>query len=480
MTNINRVMLADSYKYSQPLQYPTNMSSMFDYMEARSSKVYPKLVWIGLQAKLKTYFSKPITEEEVNEAYLYTSAHGIPFEYDGWMYIVNELKGKLPIRIKAVPEGSVVPTGHVLMTVEATDPKVPWVVGWIETILMKLWYPCTVATKSYYVKKMLMEYAEQTQDTPFVDFQYHNFGDRGSTTVEAAAIGGMAHLSVGFQGTDNFAAVKYINELYGPCKFPAFSIPATEHSTITSWGKDGEFNAYLNYLETYKKYPIIACVMDSYNIFNAVNCITTGMFKNKIESEDYPIFVIRPDSGDPISVLNGVLYIMEDNFVRYKVNKKGYKVWDKYRIIWGDGITPEQIETILDYVVSRGYSSECIAFGSGGDLMQNCTRDTLGFAIKCSSITLEHVNKETGDKITSKRDVFKDPITDNGKVSKKGELMLYQDEKGRYITENISNKAAPNWIPVLETIYENGTFVKEYTFDKIRETVNETYTKRSI
>jgi nicotinamide phosphoribosyltransferase len=448
-------MISDSYKYSHFKQYPTNMNYMFDYMESRGG-TYPATVFFGLQYMLKEYFSAPITEAEVIEAYEYSTFHGIPFDKEGWMYIVNELKGMLPIRIKAVKEGTLVPVKNALVTIESTDETVPWVVGWFETFIMKVWYPTTIATKSYFVKQMLKEFSDKT-GCGFVDFQYHNFGDRGSSTVEAASIGGAAHLTQ-FQGTDNFHALKLVKDYYNTKEVVGFSIPATEHSSVTSWGRDNEYTMIMNYIENHKDNAIIACVMDSYNIYNAVEEVTKGDFKMKIESDEYPIFVIRPDSGDPVSVIGDIITITEKNEVSYTINDKGFKVWNKYRIIWGDGITPETIKDILTFVTDKGYSSDNMAFGSGGDLMQNVNRDTQKFAVKCSAI------RTTDGQLI---DVFKDPITDKGKASKKGIIELYKNGEG-FFTDVRSRAWEDKTRAVLEVVFENGVIVREQTFEDIK------------
>ncbi len=155
---INRVFMADSYKYSHSKQYPKNMKYMYDYMEARSDKVYPATVFVGLQGFLKTYLKDPITIQEVNQAYEFSKGHGIPFDIEGWEYIVKELGGNLPVKIKAVDEGSLIPTKMVLMTIESTDAKVPWIAGWLETMLMRMWYSSNISTKSYYTKQMISKY----------------------------------------------------------------------------------------------------------------------------------------------------------------------------------------------------------------------------------------------------------------------------------------------------------------------------------
>lgn len=451
----NRITKADSYKYSQPMQYPYGVKSMFDYMEARGGE-YARTVFFGLQYVLKRYFSTPIEMWEVDEAKAIADAHGEPFDYEGWYYIVNELGGKLPVRIRAVPEGSVIPVKNALVTIESTDEKVFWVVGFLETILMKVWYPITIATKSYYVKSMMVPYLYETGGIEGIGFKYHNFGDRGSSSVESAGIGGMAHLTQ-FMGTDNFDSLRFA-KFYYEIEMAGYSIVASEHSTVTSWGKDGEYDMYEAYIEKFKDRPIIACVMDSYNIYEAVNYITSGSFKAKIESDEYPIFVIRPDSGIPVEVLNAVINTMEDNSVAFTVNPQGYKVWNKYRIIWGDGVTPATIEEMIQYIIERGYSADNMAFGSGGDLMQNINRDTCKFAIKCSSITVDGVE----------RDVFKDPITDKGKASKKGRMTTYVRPDGTYFTDAIGIPLEDGVRDALETVYENGVITKTYTMEEVR------------
>jgi len=159
-------------------------------------------VFFGLQYLLKRYLSTPITLSMVEEAKAFFEAHGEPFPYEGWMYIVTNLGGRLPIRIRAVPEGTVVPTGNALMTIESTDEIVPWVVSWLETMLLRgIWYPTTVATKSYYCKIVIFLELKRTSDDPKgeIDFKLHDFGARGVSSRESSGIGDMAHL-VNFKG----------------------------------------------------------------------------------------------------------------------------------------------------------------------------------------------------------------------------------------------------------------------------------------
>lgn len=447
----NPVMLGDSYKYGHPFIYPEGMTAMSSYLEARKG-VWPATVMFGLQYVLMKYFSKPITKEHVEEAAEFAELHGVPFDYDGWMYIVNMLGGKLPLEIKAAKEGSVIPNREVMVIITSTDSRVPWVVGFLETVLLHVWYGSTIATKSFFVKKMLTEFAEKSCSSNDVTFQFHNFGFRGSSSVESADIGGVAHLTQ-FYGTDNFHSLRLARYFYG-AKIAGYSIVATEHSTVTVNGRQGEYKFLVRYVEKFKDNAIIACVMDSYNLFKAVDFITSDEAKEKIESDGYPIFVIRPDSGDPIEIIPQILDIMMSNGIAHTVNDKGYIEFAKYRIIWGDGINPDTIRAILKLVTDLGYASSNFAFGSGGDLMQNVNRDTQGMAVKCSWAIVD------GEEI----EVYKDPITDPGKTSKKGQLMLYK-KNNTFFTE----KPGLDIEEALDVVYKDGEIIRIMTLDEIRE-----------
>lgn len=456
---LNRVMLADSYKYSHASQYPKEMTVMFDYMESRGG-VYPATIFFGLSYYLKNYFAKPIEAWEVEKAAKKAKMHGVPFDYDGWMYIVNELGGKLPVEIRAVDEGTLVPVKNILMSIKSTDPRVPWVAGWLETILMKVWYPTTIATKSYYVKKMLMKYGP----AEWAQFAFHNFGDRGSTSVEAAMIGGAAHLTQ-FMGTDNFNALDFIEEMYGE-EVSGYSVFATEHSSTTSHLKEGEEEFVYRQLVENPTLGIMSFVGDSYDIYNFTDFVTNpeGRIRKLLDSRPEQKFVIRPDSGDPLVVIPKMLEIMAKNGVDYEVDSNDNVLFKGYGILWGDGITPETIEEILSTITGHDYyySAMNFVFGSGGDLMQNVNRDTQKFAIKCSSISLPE-----GSKIVT-RDVYKDPITDPGKKSKKGEMTLYHNKvTGEYITGPVGVFTG-GFTDVLNLVFKDGVIMRDFTFDEVR------------
>ena len=473
----NRVMFGDSYKYSHYLQYPKSVVNMYDYAEARSCNEYDKTLFFGLQGMWKQYFSKKIKMKEVKEARDYAKAHGVSFNYKGWKKIVKVYGGYLPVTVRAVPEGTVLPNKMVLFTVELTnkDEDIFWLPSWLETFLMKVWYTCTVATRSYYVKEMLLQNAKLTSDNPFVDFQFHNFGDRGSSSVESAAFGGVAHLTC-FKGTDNFNSLRYAHKLYNePIENIGYSINASEHSSTTAWGRNGEQDMVMNHLESNKGNPLMASVADSYDVFKFTEMITSNEFKEKIESNEYPKFIERPDSGYAPDIITEMLNIYEKNKVKYSENNKGYKTFDKYGFIWGDGIKMNTMNDILTVLRLRMYSAENQAFGSGAWLMQQHDRDTLGFAIKCSNITIETCVNYHGDELATVLkdiDVFKEPITDPGKKSKKGKVTTYFNRTTDEYFSDVIGKASMNCPEVLETVIENGILIKEYTLSEIRTRVD--------
>ena len=162
--NQNLIMKTDSYKASHFKQYPPGTTNLFNYLESRGG-AYGDTVFFGLQYFLKEYMTRQVTMKDVLEADTFFGLHGVPFNVEGWTKLVTKHSGMIPLRIKAVPEGSVIPTGLPLLTAEATDPEFFWMVGWFETALLRaMWYPITVATLSYNVKKTIKKYLEETAD----------------------------------------------------------------------------------------------------------------------------------------------------------------------------------------------------------------------------------------------------------------------------------------------------------------------------
>ena len=457
-TNIllSNILDVDSYKFSHWPQYPQNTTAMFSYLESRGGR-YDHTVFFGLQYYLKEYLSKPVTMAQVDEAAGFAKAHGVPFNYEGWKYIVEEHSGFIPVKIRAVAEGSIIPTHNILMSVESTDSKVFWVVSWLETMLSRIWYSITVATQSWSIKQHIYKVLQETSDNPDAEipFKLHDFGSRGVSSQESAMIGGAAHL-VNFMGSDTVAGIWMANKYYNH-KMAAFSIPAAEHSTITMWGKDAEACAYANMLEQYSDSPLMAVVSDSYDIYNAITNIWGGELRAKVI--DYKgTLVIRPDSGDPVEVVATVLEKLEQAFGATK-NSKGFKVINNdVRVLQGDGINEQSIKDILAEVVHRGYSATNLAFGMGGALLQQVNRDTQKFAFKCSWAIVD------GKEVL----VYKDPVTDHGKKSKKGRLDLVKERNGEVHT--VRYNGVPNKeTGLMNIVYFNGTLSNECTLDEIRD-----------
>lgn len=459
MFEINRIIDTDSYKASHWLQYPPNTTRAFFYLESRGSdRDWTETVFFGLQYLLKNYFLEPLTQGAVEEAKEVIEAHGLTFNYDGWTNLIKKHGGKLPLRIRAVAEGSIVPLHNVLMTVETTDDEFAWLGSWFETQLMRIWYAITVATQSWQIKRDVYRYLSETADNADAEiaFKVHDFGSRGVSSQETAAIGGAAHL-VNFMGTDTMAALLLHRKFYH-AEMAGFSIPAAEHSTITSWGRDNEIEAYRNMLKQFAKPgKTVAVVSDSWNIYNAVEKIWGEQLKQEVVDSGATI-VIRPDSGEPVEVVSKVAQLLGEKF-GYEVNSKGYKVLKNVRIIQGDGVNQDSIKQILERLKSERFSASNIAFGIGGSLLQKVNRDTLKFAYKCSAIIVDG----------KLRDVYKQPITDAGKASKKGRLDLILNY-GNYETvkiEDAETLALEN--SALEIVYENGELLVDDNLDEIRK-----------
>ena len=252
-----------------------------------------------------------------------------------------------------------------------------------QTLLVQIWYPSTVATNSRLQKEVIARYLSETADSlDGLPFKLHDFGFRGSSSVESSAIGGCAHL-VNFKGTDTMSALLCARRYYG-AEMAAFSIPAAEHSTITAWGREHEVDAYRNMLQQFPT-GLVACVSDSYDVFHACEQLWGAELKPLVEArEGTGTLVVRPDSGDPPSTVLKVLRILGAQFGTQK-NKKGYKLLPPYlRVIQGDGINRDMLERILSAMKAEGWSADNLSFGSGGALLQKLNRDTLKCALKCS------------------------------------------------------------------------------------------------
>lgn len=441
MSNI--LIDTDAYKVSMWKQYPPGTKYVSSYIEARKNPYNVTTTFYGL-SHILDMLSDNITKHDVEFAKRYWEAQNMPFNYDGWMKVVTMHNGYLPLEIRAVPEGTQIKEGNVLVQVVNTDPEFFWLTTWVETALLRVWYPTTVATQSKAIKQLIRDALEQSADDADAEilFKLHDFGARGVSSAESAGIGGSAHL-LNFMGTDTGQALFHAMTYYGaPMNGVAASIPASEHSTITSWGRKDEVKAFENMLDQFGD-GLVACVSDSYNVYDAVQDLWGNVLKEKIENMD-GMLVVRPDSGDPTKVPVEIVEMLDLRF-GHTVNSKGYKVLNNVRVIQGDGVDYNSIRQIVVTLLSKGYSISNIAFGMGGALLQKVDRDVLGFAMKANAA---YINDEWVD-------VFKDPITDNGKKSKKGRLALIKEAGGDFKTIRRDELVDPR-ANQLELRYRNG------------------------
>ena len=461
MFQINPLTCTDSYMFSHWKMVTPGTEYMHFYLEARTHK---QVMFYGLAhilARLEEGFTfqnllkvKALIDQHMGPHVFNTkSFHHLLTKYQGW-----------PVIIKAAPEGLIIPGNNVLLTIENTDPEFYWVPGFLETQLLQVWYPCTVGTISHSIKQTIARYLHDTGNIGLLPYKLHDFGLRGATCMEQGAIGGSAHL-VSFQGTDTVPALDFVKYYYGePCA--GKSIPAAAHHSVTAWGKDRELEAYRHILKEFPTGPL-AIVSDSYNIFKACKEHFGTTLHDEVLNRD-GFLVIRPDSGQPVTILGLLLPVLAEKF-GVTINAKGYKVLNsKISVIWGDGLTPDLIHLILLRLKETGWSADNITFGMGGALLQKVDRGTYDFAMKCSA---RCVNGQW-------EDVFKDPITDPGKQSKQGRLMLVHPQpfykyKNEYSTVKLSPHVNQS-NPILQTVFHNGTITKHYTFDEIRRNASET------
>jgi len=455
MTNL--ILTTDSYKQSHFLQYPPEARIISAYAEARPNRCAEEIVFFGLQPYLIDTLGKPITATDIEEAEAICTAHGVPFNRAGWDATLTRHGGYLPLEIRALPEGMIVPVGVPVMQVENTDPTMPWLTTFIETALLRaLWYPTTVATISRQVKLVIRDALQRTSDDwqGQLPFKLHDFGARGVSSGESAGLGGMAHL-VNFAGTDTMEGLLAARRYYG-ATMPGFSIPAAEHSTMTSWGPDREEAAYANMLDRFEgDGRLVAVVSDSYDLDNAVTNIWGGSLKDKVLGRRGTL-VVRPDSGDPVETPVRTVRTLWNAFGG-TVNGKGFRLLDPHvRVIQGDGMTLDSIRRLTARLIEEGFAIDNIAFGMGGGLLQHANRDTLGFAMKANAMQDDH---------GIWHDIAKRPVTDMAKASKAGRQAAVMRE-GRLVAAR--RDAIDPADDLLTPVWRNGELLVRHDFEQVR------------
>ncbi len=465
----------DSYKLSHIPQYVNGADMMVSYFESRGG-IRDTVLNFGAELICQEYLLQRLTQPQVDAMMKWASTHmfgNITNDLKTALdKVVNELGGRLPIKIRNAPEGLMIPINNVILTIETTIPGKEWfsLVSYFETKLVRVWSPMTVGTTTYYVRQAILSALTQSADDAAaeIDYKFHDFGSRGVGGMEVAAFAGAAHL-VNSRGTDTVVAVQAIEFAYDE-PMAGNSIAASEHSTTTTHGKDGEVQLVSQMFDAYANPgAVFATVIDSYDAIRFIREITPRFKQRLIDSG--ATWVLRPDSGDPIKTPIRCVIELEKIFGT-SINTKGYKVLNYVRVIQGDGIIPEQVTEILNELMKLGYSASNMAFGMGGGLLQKNNRDTYKFALKCSAI---HINGKWID-------VYKDPsVYDENwnkldvksfKSSKRGRLeLMYNSKLGTYKTVRIEHMmdTPDDWKPILETVFDSGYMIRRTPFSAIRK-----------
>jgi len=469
MRKDNFIYLSDGYKLTHWLQFKPGTQKIYSYLESRGTELKKAdgsdynntLVYFGSSYYLKRLTGVVLESWMIEEAAIFAEAYfgnKTSFNRKEWEDLLYKYKGKLPLRIKSVKEGSVIPLKQVLATIQNTDTgDFPWLGQFIETYFLKIWYPISVATLGYGIRKDIEGSLIRTgSDKSVAAYKLIDFGYRGVSSEESAGIGGMAHL-LNFRGTDNLMGIAYAMNEYNAPLGVGVSIPATEHSTMTPWGPgEGELECFRNLLE---KYPngLLSVVSDSFNIKQAIS--HWNDLGDLVMARDGCV-VIRPDSGDPKKTTE---YIVNKLWERFG----GHRVLDSHvRIIQGDGVNHISIPGILTNFEDNGFGADNMVFGMGGALLQKLDRDTLKFAIKCS---YTEINNQPINVIKSPTE-----INEHGeevksfKKSKTGKLKLEKTSDG-YRT--LSSKDNPgeyaNAKDEVEVIFEDGVQYRKEEWEAI-------------
>ncbi len=480
---MNTLNLTDGYKVDHRTQYPKGTELVYSNWTPRKSKIdgVDKVVFFGLQYFIKKYlqeefdknfFQKP--KAEVLKKYrrrisAYLGPDAITYEH---VEALHDL-GYMPVEIKALPEGMLVPMRMPMFTIKNTLPDFFWVTNFLETILSCIiWMPCTSATMSLQYRKILDRYAEQTGgDKAFVDWQAHDFSFRGMAGLEAAMMSGAGHL-LNFTGTDTIPAIDFLEDYYGADsdnELVGGSVPATEHSVMCMGMEATEIDTFRRLINDVYKTGIVSIVSDTWDFWKVITVYLQEL-KNEVLARDGKV-VIRPDSGDPVKIIcgdpnaaagtpefKGAVECLWETFGG-TMTSKGYKMLDEHiGLIYGDSITLERCEAICRQLEAKGFASTNVVFGIGSYTYQYVTRDTFGFAMKA---TYGEVNGEG-------RAIFKNPKTDDGtKISAKGLIRLDGNElEVTTMTDEVTMEEEAGGL--LEVVYRDGEILKEVKLEEIR------------
>lgn len=488
---LNPLHAIDFYKADHRRQYPEGTQYVYANFTPRSSRLAnvgddfdDKIVFFGLQGFIKhflieawndEFFSQP--KEKVIGAYKkrMDSSLGENAIDTAHIEALHDL-GYLPLKIKALPEGSRVNIKVPVLTVINTLPEFFWLTNYIETVLSaELWKSCTTATVAHEYKKLLTKFALKTGgDLGFVDLQGHDFSCRGMSGIYDAAQSSCGHLT-SFIGTDSVLAIDYAQDYYNATGVIGVSVPATEHSVMCMGTQDDEIGTFRRLITQVYPSGIVSIVSDTWDFWKVLTEFTVEL-KDEIlnrtpNSLGLAKTVFRPDSGDPVKIIcgdadapigspahKGAVQCLWDVFGG-AVTDKGYKVLnERVGLIYGDSITLERAKAILTQLEANGFASTNIVFGIGSYTYQYVTRDTFGFAMKATWGQVNGIG----------RNLFKDPVTDSGtKKSAKGLLRVEKTADGFELFDE--QTAEQEQFGALRTVFENGKTAGETSLDAIRQ-----------
>jgi len=478
----------DFYKTSHRAQYETGIQEVYSNFTARSGKlgnVHPDnfngVVFFGLQHFILDFLMKDFNDMFFNQPKATVVAQykrRLDNALGKGSVAVDHIEalhdlGYLPIEIRALPEGTVVPIGVPMLTIRNTHPEFFWLTNYLETVLSNsLWKPITSATTAHYYRMLLDKCAIKTgADLGFCQFQGHDFSCRGMGGMQDAALSGAAHL-ISFAGTDTVAAIDLLEYSYGANSdddLIGCSVPATEHSVTSAGGPENEKETLRRIIQDVHPSGIVSLVADTYDLFSVI-CNYAAELKPLIMSRNGKV-VFRPDSGDPVLIITGdenatsgsperkgVIECLWDIFGG-TVNEKGYKVLDSHvGAIYGDSITYDRARSIMQRLEEKGFASSNIVFGIGSYTYQYCTRDTWGMAVKSTYCIINGKG----------RDIYKDPITDNGtKKSLRGRIVVVQKD-GRLVANDRQSDYDCHG-NMLQVVFKNGTLIKMQDLVEIRD-----------
>ena len=427
MFDILAPLLKDGYKVGHKFQYPSDTRMVYTNNTARKSRLpgVDEAVVFGYQYAVeeylirqfnRTFFQRPL--DEVMKRYRrritnYLGPDAITFDH---IEALHKL-GYLPLMVKAIPEGTLVPTRVPMFTIRNTKPEFFWLTNMLETLISCVtWGPINSATIAFNYRKVFEHYATLTGGAKeFVQWQGHDFSFRGMFGLEAAVTSGAAHL-LSFTGTDTIPAIDFLEEYYGANsdhELIGGSVPATEHSVMCMGGDSNEIETFRRLITQVYPKGIVSIVSDTWDFWKVMTEYLPTL-KPEILARDGKV-VIRPDSGDPVDIIcgspsdsgpvgKGAIHVLWEIFGG-TVNKAGYKELDPHiGLIYGDSITPQRQVEILDKLKAKGFASTNVVLGIGSYTYQMNTRDTLGQAMKATY----------GETSRGPQNIYKDPKTDDG------------------------------------------------------------------